>query len=50
MNKTPKKNTSKNRTSKEYCEKCGFKIRGENHEAGLHHQKGENNKYNPDRY
>ena len=31
------KNTCKQRTSKTYCS-CGYVIRGENHEQGLHHK------------
>jgi hypothetical protein len=41
MNKAKaKKNTCKDRSAKTYCEKCGFKIRGKNHDAGEHHRKG----------
>lgn len=42
--KKEKKNSSKSRTANKYCEKCGFKIRGKNHEDGQHHQKGTNGK------
>jgi len=28
------------RTSGRYCPKCGFKIRGTNHEEGAHHNSG----------
>jgi hypothetical protein len=39
-----KKNTCKSRTAKNYCEKCGFRIRGKNHETGDHHIKGKDGK------
>jgi len=45
MNKRKvKKNTCKTRNEKLYCEKCGFKIRGKNHEDGDHHKRGEKGK------
>lgn len=40
MNNKPKKNCSKTKLDKLYCEKCGFKKRGPNHEEGEHHKKG----------
>jgi hypothetical protein len=27
-----------------YCKKCGFRIRGKNHEAGIHHKTGKDRK------
>lgn len=45
-----KKNVSKSRTEKLYCEKCGFKIRGKNHEEGDHHRKGVNGKADTSKY
>jgi hypothetical protein len=45
MNKRKeKKNTCKGRTSKKWCEKCGFKINGKNHEKGDHHTRGKEGK------
>ena len=43
-NRKEKKNTCKTRNEKLYCEKCGFKIHGKNHEAGDHHQRGKDGK------
>ena len=40
MNKKVKKDVSKSRNGELYCEKCGFKIRGKNHEEGDHHKRG----------
>ena len=34
----------KAKSSKDYCEKCGFKIRGRNHEEGIHHKNGKDGK------
>lgn len=39
-----KKNTCKSRSANDYCDKCGFKKRGKNHDAGEHHRKGTNGK------
>jgi hypothetical protein len=35
-----KKNTCKSRNEKLYCEKCGFKKHGKNHDLGEHHRIG----------
>ena len=40
MNKKVKKDVSKSRNGELYCEKCGFKKRGKNHDAGEHNTKG----------
>lgn len=29
------------------CPKCGFRVRGKNHDKGRHHKKGKMGKYNP---
>jgi len=42
--KKVKKDVSKSRNPKLYCEKCGFKIRGKNHEEGEQHKRGKNGK------
>lgn len=44
MNKKIKKDVSKSRNGALYCEKCGFKKRGKNHDAGEHHTKGKEGK------
>lgn len=44
MKRRERKNTSKERTAKNHCEKCGFHIRGKNHEEGDHHKRGEKGK------
>ena len=49
-NKKAKKDVSKSRNGKLYCDKCGFKIRGKNHEEGEHHRKGTNGKADTTKY
>jgi len=44
MNKKIKKDVSKSRNGELYCEKCGFKKRGKNHDTGEHHTKGKEGK------
>ena len=44
MNKKVKKDVSKSKSANIYCSKCGFKIRGKNHEDGDHHTKGKDGK------
>jgi len=46
MNKKVKKDVSKSRNGELYCEKCGFKKRGKNHDTGEHHTKGKDGKAN----
>ena len=51
MKKTKiKKDVSKSRNPKLYCEKCGFKIRGKNHEEGDHHRIGKEGKANTSKH
>ena len=33
-----RKNMSKGKTSSKRCLKCGLKVRGPNHEVGVHHK------------
>jgi DNA-directed RNA polymerase subunit RPC12/RpoP len=32
----------KEKTKGKRCSRCGFRIRGKNHEEGVHHQQGRN--------
>ena len=38
------KGTHLSRTSKRYCSKCGFRVRGDNHYEGRHHKIGKDGK------